>query len=51
MRIVRWFNALPGPRVVQVILALVIFVVAFTALMFVYDWMGNNLLDSGGTIS
>ncbi len=47
----RMFNALPGPRPVQVVLAAVIVIVAFVALLFVYDWMGNNLLDSGGTIS
>jgi hypothetical protein len=47
----RAFNALPGPLVVQIVLACLILIVAFVALMFVYDWMGNNLLDSGGTIS
>ncbi len=51
MMVKRMFNALPGPRPVQVVLAAVILIVAFVALMFVYDWMGNNLLDSGGTIS
>jgi hypothetical protein len=45
------FNALPGPMAVRIVLAGLIVVVAFIALMFVYDWMGNNLLDSGGTIS
>jgi hypothetical protein len=47
----RMFNALPGPRPVQIALAAVLLIVALVALMFVYDWMGNNLLDSGGTIS
>lgn len=47
----RMFNALPGPRPVQIVLTLIIVVVALVALMYVYDWMGNNLLDSGGTIS
>ncbi len=51
MILVRWFNALPGPRLVQIILAAIILSVGFVALMFVYDWMGNNFLDSGGTIS
>jgi hypothetical protein len=51
MMVVRAFNALPGPRVVQIVLATVILILGFIALMFVYDWMGNNLLDSGGTIS
>ena len=47
----RMFNALPGPRPVQVALTMILLLLAFVALMFVYDWMGNNLLDSGGTIS
>jgi len=47
----RMFNALPGPIPVQVVLAIVIVGVALVALMFVYDWMGNNILDTGGTIS
>jgi hypothetical protein len=47
----RMFNALPGPRPVQIALAVIIGIVAFVALMFAYDWMGNTLLDSGGTIS
>ena len=51
MMIKRLFFALPGPRPVQIVLAAAILIVALVALMFVYDWMGNNLLDSGGTIS
>jgi hypothetical protein len=51
MMIKRLFFALPGPRPVQVVLATAVLVLAFVALMFVYDWMGNNLLDSGGGIS
>lgn len=51
MMATRMFNALPGPRPVQIALTVVIVVFAFIALMFIYDWMGNNLLDSGGTIS
>jgi len=47
----RAFNALPGPRPVQVVLAAILVIIAFIFLMFVYDWMGNTLLDSGGTIS
>lgn len=47
----RMFNALPGPRPVQVALAAILLLLAFVVLMFMYDWMGNNLLDSGGTIS
>jgi hypothetical protein len=47
----RAFNALPGSRPVQVALTAILLILAFIALMFVYDWMGNTLLDSGGTIS
>ena len=47
----RAFHALPGPRPVQIALAVAILTVALVALMYVYDWMGNNLLDSGGSIS
>ncbi|MCL1600509.1 MAG: hypothetical protein M3112_03090 [Actinomycetia bacterium] len=46
----RTFNALPGPRPVQIVLAAALLVVAFVALLYVYDWMGN-FLDSGGAIS
>jgi len=42
---------LPGPMPVKVLLAVVIVVLALVALFFVYDWMGANLLDSGGSIS
>ncbi len=51
MMVNRMFNALPGSRSVQVVLAAIIVIVAIIGLMFMYDWMGNNLLDSGGTIS
>lgn len=45
----RWFAALPGPTPVKVLVAVVVAVVAVVALFFVYDWIGTNLLDSGGT--
>jgi hypothetical protein len=51
MMVTRMFNALPGPRPVQIVMAVIIGVITFIALMFIYDWMGNNLLDSGGGIS
>jgi hypothetical protein len=47
----RAFLSLPGPMGVKVILAAIILVVGLVVLFFVYDWMGNTLLDSGGTIS
>jgi hypothetical protein len=46
----RAFLSLPGPMPVKVILAAVIVVVAVVALFFIYDWMGSNLLDTGGGI-
>lgn len=47
----RLFATLPGPTPVRILLATAILIVGFVALMFVYDWMGNNFLDSGGLIS
>lgn len=47
----RLFFRLPGPMPVRVVLAVVIIIVALVVLFFVYDWMGANLLDSGGSIS
>jgi len=46
----RWFAALPGPTVVKVVAAVVVVLAAVVALVFVYDWIGTNLLDSGGSI-
>ena len=46
----RAFLALPGPVPVKAVLAAVIVVAAVVALLFVYDWMGKTLLDSGGGI-
>jgi len=45
----RWFAALPGPTPVKVLVAVVVAVMAVVALFFLYDWIGTNLLDSGGT--
>jgi len=46
----RWFEALPGPTPVKVVLAVVAVVVGLVALFFVYDWIGTSLLDTGGTV-
>ncbi len=46
----RWFDALPGPTLVKVLIATIIVAVALVALFFVYDWIGTNLLDTGGVI-
>ena len=44
------FLALPGPMPVKVVLAIIILVVFLVVLFAVYDWMGENLLDTGGGI-
>ena len=46
----RWFAALPGPTPVKLGVAVVAAVLALLVLFFVYDWIGGNLLDSGGTL-
>jgi hypothetical protein len=46
----QWFIDLPGPMVAKVIAAAVVALVALVALFFVYDWIGNALLDTGGTV-
>ncbi|MGB9358036.1 MAG: hypothetical protein WCC01_05710 [Acidimicrobiia bacterium] len=46
----QWFLSLPGPMAVKVVIAVLVALVALVALFFVYDWIGTNLLDTGGTI-
>ena len=46
----RWFAALPGPTPIKVVVAAIVVVLALVALFFAYDWIGTNLLDSGGTL-
>lgn len=46
----RWFEALPGPTPVKAVLAVLIAVVGLIVLLFVYDWIGTTLLDTGGTV-
>ncbi|MEN8234040.1 MAG: hypothetical protein ABFR89_03875 [Actinomycetota bacterium] len=46
----RWFLSLPGPMAVKIVIAAVIVIVALVALFYFYDWIGTNLLDTGGTI-
>ncbi len=40
-----WFIDLPGPMVAKVVIAVIVALV-----FFIYDWIGNTLLDTGGTI-
>lgn len=46
----RWIERLPGPMPVKYVTAVVIALGCLVALFFVYDWIGSNLLDTGGTI-
>jgi hypothetical protein len=46
----QWFLGLPGPMALKVVIASVVVLVGLVALFFVYDWIGSNMLDSGGTI-
>jgi hypothetical protein len=46
----QWFLDLPGPMTVKIVIAVLVVLVALAALFLVYDWIGSNLLDSGGTI-
>ena len=49
----QWILSLPGPMAVKVVIAILVALVALVALVvlfFVYDWVGTNLLDTGGTI-
>lgn len=46
----QWFLNLPGPMAVKVVIAVLAGLVALVVLFFAYDWIGTNLLDSGGAI-
>lgn len=46
----RIYRALPGPTPVRIITSIVIVGVAFVALHFFYEWVGNSFLDTGGTV-
>jgi len=46
----QWFLELPGPMILKIVVAVVVVIVAIVALFFFYDWIGTNMLDSGGTI-
>jgi len=46
----QWFLDVPGPMAAKIVIAVLVALVALVALFFVYDWIGSNLLDTGGTI-
>lgn len=46
----QWFLNLPGPMPLKIAIAVVVAIVGLVVLFFVYDWIGSNLLDTGGTV-
>ena len=48
--ITRIWRLLPGPLTIRVAEAVVLTVVFLIALHFFYDWLGNVVLDQGGTV-
>jgi len=46
----RLFLSIPGPMPVKVIVVLVAVAVLLVALHFIYEWMGNTFLDTGGGV-
>lgn len=45
----RWFDALPGPLVVRVVIAVAIVIVALVLLAVAFEYLGR-FLDDGGVI-
>ena len=46
----RLFLSIPGPMPVKVIIAVIAVVILLVALHFIYEWMGNTFLDTGGGV-
>lgn len=47
----RWiWHHLPGPRPLRMASAVLLATVVLVALHFIYEWMGDFLLDNGGAI-
>lgn len=46
----RWYQALPGPPVVQALVAAIIVIVVVLALGFAFEYLGRAILDDGGVI-
>ena len=44
------FDRLPGVLPVRILIVAVLIVILAVALNFLYSWMGDSLLDSGGGI-
>jgi hypothetical protein len=48
--IIRTWGILPGPLVVRIVTAAVLALVVLVLLHLFYDWLGNAILDQGGTV-
>ncbi|MDX2343446.1 MAG: hypothetical protein QNL12_06845 [Acidimicrobiia bacterium] len=48
--ITRTWRMLPGPLAVRIVEAVILTVVVLVLLHFFYDWLGNTILDQGGTV-
>lgn len=48
--ITRTWRILPGPLAVRIVTAAVLALVVLVLLHFFYDWLGNAILDQGGTV-
>ena len=44
------FDRIPGVLPVRIIIAAVLLVILLVALNFLYTWMGDTFLDSGGGV-
>jgi len=46
----RLFLSIPGPMAVKVVVAVLAVLIMLVALHFIYEWMGNTFLDTGGGV-
>lgn len=46
----RLFLSIPGPMPVKVVVAVIAVLIMLVALHFIYEWMGNTFLDTGGGV-
>lgn len=45
----RFFDALPGPMVVRIVIVILIVIAVLIGLFFLFEWAGD-LLDTGGVV-
>jgi hypothetical protein len=46
----RAFEALPGPLWTRLLISIIVVLALLVALHFIYTWMGDSFLDTGGGI-